>query len=84
MYCTLCDEGVWSGELNQGKMVRKSRGHPPDQQTAPADTTKALVDALNNYQAQLFVTSGSYWFPSRASSILPGNTEWSLAHALGE
>ena len=53
-----CDEGLWYCELNQGKMVRKLRGQQPEQQTAPADTTQALVDALNDYQAQLFVTSG--------------------------
>jgi zinc protease len=54
----LCDEGVWYCELKQGKMVRKAHGQPPEQQTAPADTTKALVDTLNEYHPQLFVTSG--------------------------
>ena len=54
----MCDEGVWYCELNQGKMVRKLHGQEPMLQTAPADTTQALVDALNDYQAQLFVTSG--------------------------
>jgi hypothetical protein len=55
---SLCDEGRWYCELNQGKMVRKEPGKQPQQQKGPADTTKALVDALNTYKAQLFVTSG--------------------------
>lgn len=55
---SLCDEGLWYCELNQGKMVRKSHGKPVQPETAPADTTKALVDSLNDYKAQLFVTSG--------------------------
>ena len=54
----MCQEGVWYCELNQGKMVRKEPGMKPAQHKCPADTTKALVDALNSYQSQLFVTSG--------------------------
>jgi len=53
-----CEEGVWYCELKQGKMVRKSQGGKPEVLQGPADTTKALVDALNVDQAQLFVTSG--------------------------
>ena len=53
-----CEEGVWYCELNQGKMVRKLPHGKPQQLQAPADTTKALVDALNVYKAQLFITSG--------------------------
>lgn len=53
-----CEEGVWYCELNRGKMVRKERSKTPETLQVPADTTKALVDALNVYQAQLFVTSG--------------------------
>jgi zinc protease len=52
----MCDEGVWYCELNQGKMVRKQQGMKPEQHKCPADTTKALVDALS--LCQLFVTSG--------------------------
>jgi len=55
---SLCDEGVWYCELNQGKMVRKEHGKTPEQQKGPADTTRALVETLNGYKAQLFVTSG--------------------------
>jgi hypothetical protein len=55
---SLCDEGVWYSELNQGKMVRKDAGKEPREQQGPADSTKALVDTLNDYHPQLFVTSG--------------------------
>ena len=54
----LCDEGVWYSELDRGKMVRKTTGKKPAGEEGPADSTKSLVDALNDYQAQLFVTSG--------------------------
>jgi hypothetical protein len=53
-----CDEGIWYSELERGKMVRKTPGEKPAGEEGPADSTKALVDVLNNYQAQLFVTSG--------------------------
>jgi zinc protease len=39
-------------------MVRKEHGKTPEQHNGPADTTRALVEALNGYKAQLFVTSG--------------------------
>ena len=54
----LCEEGLWYCELHQGKMVQKLPGGKPRQQHAPADTTRALVDVLNEYRPQLFVTSG--------------------------
>jgi hypothetical protein len=54
----VCDEGLWYCELNQGKMVRKLPGGKPRQEQAPADTTRSLVDVLNEYHPQLFVTSG--------------------------
>ena len=54
-----CEEGVWYCELNQGQDGPQAARHgKPEQLQAPADTTKALVDALNVYKAQLFVTSG--------------------------
>jgi hypothetical protein len=53
-----CEEGVWYCELNRGKMVRKQLHGKAERLQAPPDTTKALVDALNVYKAQLFVTSG--------------------------
>lgn len=54
----LCEEGVWYCELEKHRMVRKKPGGEPVRLKAPGDTTKALVDALNVYGAQLFVTSG--------------------------
>ena len=54
----LCDEGRWYSELTAGKMVRKEAGKPPRNAQGPADTTQALVNTLNDYHPQLFVTSG--------------------------
>ena len=54
----MCDEGMWYCELVKNRMVRKKPGQKPIQQKGPDDTTKALVDSLNVYRAQLFVTSG--------------------------
>jgi hypothetical protein len=51
-------EGIWYCELVEKRMVRKAAGQDAVQQTGPSDTTAALVDTLNAYQAQLFVTSG--------------------------
>jgi len=54
----LCDEGMWFCELKKEKMVRKETGGAAEQRKGPADTTRALVDSLNEYHADLFVTSG--------------------------
>jgi len=54
----MCEEGVWYCELVKNRVVRKRRGGEPVEEKGPDDTTKALVDALNDYRAQLFVTSG--------------------------
>ena len=51
-------EGEWYSELDKGKMVKKEAGSQPRTFTVPSDTTKALVESLNNYKPQLFVTSG--------------------------
>ena len=53
-----CQEGVWFCELKQGHMVRKKGEANPQAGKAPKDTTKALVDTLNDFKADLFVTSG--------------------------
>ncbi len=53
-----CREGVWYCELQKNRLVRKAPGGEPRQEQGPDDTTQALVDALNAYKAQAFVTSG--------------------------
>jgi zinc protease len=54
----MVDAGVWYCELHKNRMVRKNSGEEPKELTGPDDTTEALVAALNDYGAQLFVTSG--------------------------
>lgn len=51
-------EGIWYCELEQNRMVRKTTGGEGKQEKGPSDTTKALADTLNDYHADLFVTSG--------------------------
>lgn len=51
-------EGVWYCELEQNRMVRKLPGGEASQSLGPSDTTQALAATLNDYQADLFVTSG--------------------------
>ncbi len=53
-----CEEGRWYCELRQGYTVHKERGGEPIVEKGPADTTAPLVEMLNDYQADLFVTSG--------------------------
>ena len=54
----MCAEGVWYCELKKNRVVRKRPGGKPVEERGPDDTTQALVDTLNDYKAQLFVTSG--------------------------
>ncbi len=54
----MVEEGVWYCELNKNKMVRKEAGKSAIEVRGPDDTTEALVQSLNEYQADLFVTSG--------------------------
>ena len=51
-------EGKWYCELVKGKMVEKPAGGELTQKSVPQDTTKALVDSLNVYKPDMFVTSG--------------------------
>ena len=53
-----CEEGRWYCELRQGYTVHKEKGGEPTVEKGPADTTAPLVEMLNDYQADLFVTSG--------------------------
>ena len=55
---SLCDEGVWYCELDPRKAVRKNAGEEPQQFQRRTDSTEYLVDALNKYHADLFITSG--------------------------
>lgn len=51
-------EGVCYDELKQGHSLRKLPGQTPVVETAPGDTTQALVNSLNDGAPDLFVTSG--------------------------
>jgi hypothetical protein len=55
---SLCDEGVWYSELDQTKAVLKKAGQRPHSIQRQADSTKDLVDSLNEYHAELFITAG--------------------------
>ena len=54
----MVEQGVWFCELNKNKMVRKVSGQTAVELKGPDDTTQALVDTLNVYRADMFVTSG--------------------------
>ncbi|MCX6874382.1 MAG: hypothetical protein NTW21_11345 [Verrucomicrobia bacterium] len=54
----MVEEGRWYDELVQGKMVRKKKGSAPETLKVEQDTTKAMVDMLNDYQPDCFITSG--------------------------
>jgi zinc protease len=54
----LCEEGVWYSELDRTKAVGKKAGEEPRPIRRRADSTKQLVDALNEYHADLFITAG--------------------------
>ncbi|MCA9082739.1 MAG: hypothetical protein KDA81_01720 [Planctomycetaceae bacterium] len=54
----MCEQGLWYDELVKNKLVRKEKGGPVQQLVGPDDTTVALVNSLNDYQPDLFVTSG--------------------------
>lgn len=54
----MCEQGLWYDELVKNKFVRKLQGQKTEQLDGPDDTTAALVETLNEYQPDLFVTSG--------------------------
>jgi zinc protease len=54
----MIEQGGWYDELEAGKKVWKEPGGEPVQTKVPQDTTKALVETLNLWQADCFVTSG--------------------------
>lgn len=53
-----CETGTWYCELNQGKVVRRDKDGKISQGEAPPDTTKALVDLMNEGKPDLWITSG--------------------------
>ncbi|QEG40280.1 hypothetical protein [Roseimaritima ulvae] len=54
----MCEQGLWYDELVQHKKVERKPDGIATEQQGPADTTHALADALTDYAADLFVTSG--------------------------
>ena len=54
----MCHEGQWYDELVKNKWVKKEAGAQARELDGPTDTTRALVDSLNEYKPDLFVTSG--------------------------
>jgi len=53
-----CEQGLWYDELVKNKLVRKEPGGQPEQLHGPDDTTQAMVEVLNEYKPDLFITSG--------------------------
>jgi len=51
-------EGQWYDELVKNKHVKKDPGGKAKELKGPDDTTKPLVDLLNDYKADLMITSG--------------------------
>lgn len=54
----MCEQGLWYDELVKNKLVRKEKLGSVQQLEGPDDTTEDLVKALNDFQPDLFVTSG--------------------------
>jgi zinc protease len=54
----MCEQGKWFCELEAGKVVSKSPGAKIEVSHGEADSTAAIVETLNEYKPDLFVTSG--------------------------
>jgi len=54
----MCQEGKWFCELQQNRKVEKVSGSGAKELKGPGDTTSELVDSLNEYKPDAFVTSG--------------------------
>ena len=54
----LFDAGRWYSESTKGLMYEKIPGGKAEKKTCPADSTQALVETLNAFQPDVFVTSG--------------------------
>lgn len=53
-----CEAGTWFCELRKGHMVEKAAGGSAVEKEVAPDTTKALVDLINDGAPDLWVTSG--------------------------
>ena len=53
-----CEAGTWYCELQRGRMVEKAKGSAAGEKKVEPDTTKALVDLMNDGAPDLWVTSG--------------------------
>jgi len=54
----MVEQGMWYDELVKNKLVKKEKGGAVQQLRGPADTTRAIVQSLNEYKPDLFITSG--------------------------
>jgi hypothetical protein len=54
----MCEQGVWYCELDKTRAQKKEPGAKPRPLTRDADSTRDLTDLLNDYHADLFITSG--------------------------
>jgi len=52
------EEGVAYDESKQGRMLRKVKGGPVEEGTCADDATAELVEVLNEYEPDYFMTSG--------------------------
>ncbi|HUT34646.1 MAG TPA: hypothetical protein VNE39_14250 [Planctomycetota bacterium] len=52
------DEGRWFSEGEKGAMWEKLAGGTPERKKCPDDSTAALVETLNAFKPDLFLTSG--------------------------
>lgn len=52
------DEGVMFNELKANAMWEKVSGQTVARKSCPQDTTKLIVDSLNDYKPDVFITSG--------------------------
>jgi hypothetical protein len=53
-----CEAGTWYCELRKGHMVQKDRDGTAQEKKVEPDTTRALVDLINEGKPDLWITSG--------------------------
>ena len=52
------EEGRWFSEGTAGEFWQKDKGGKAEKKSGPADSTSALVSTLNDFQPDIFLTSG--------------------------